>query len=466
MAAPFDVQCFVEQFFSREFEYPYEPLSEQSTEKVFTVRDMKEFRAQILDGAQKHYKSLFKEILEQNNEYTKQQQIFIQTLEANVSEHRIQIMTANNMYEQIVFEKEMLNIRLFNKIEDYERLEKKHQRVSAQLKASNQAAHEVQDFLGDVNQCIERISLFQMVSQSMSAVTGAPIAQILVQPDEPVEDSHVVSPAAPLSPPVFDGSRGVSPFPLSTPFPVDTEAGVPVAMDAATEIAQLKSQIRAIQIDLQLSADDLAVARARCSELEHELAEVKNEATALSWERQSLGDQLDLARNENDIRAEHVKQLQAELREANDTHAQFVSGQMKVSLDLAGLRKEHDDLQRRLRIAECDRERMQEEKAQALKSKKHLEITNRELKERTKGIKEAVKTEIRKEWERFIDSCRYDAERISMVGIELAEEANEAQVKYYEASTLLALEHRALLADVIELRAQLSKKHDGAGAVK
>ena len=327
--------------------------------------------------------------------------------------------------------------------------------------ASNQAAHDLQNNLCDVGECIERISFFHMLSQSMTAVTGAPIAQILVHPDEPSDDLRLVSSAAPLSPAGADDSRGVSPFSPTTPLPIDTEAGVPVAMDATTEIAQLKTQIRAIQLDLQVSADDLATARARCSPLEGELAELKNEATALGWERHNLGEQVDLARSENEIRAEHIKQLQDELQEANDSHIQFMSVQMKVNLDLANLRREHDDLQRRLRVAEGDRERMQEEKTLALNSKKHLEAANKELKARLRGVSEAVKTELKQEWERFIAECRHDAERISLAGIELAEEANETQVKYYQTTTVLALEHHALLADMQELRGQLTQKCDG-----
>jgi len=463
MASPVNVQELLNRIFVRPAvsDVDDEPVEDQISDKVFTMRNMKDIRSQILSCVDKHYRKVFSEILEQNTEIMKQQALINQNLELRNSELRIEAANALHQYEQSVFEKNLLSMQLANETRKYELLWQNHEYVAYQLMYNNQASAALENMLHDMNDTISRLSLMLDISRSMSAVTGAPIAQMVIPPFNPTDDElQLVSPAAPPSPHVASSRAGSPVQVFTSSSPVNTDSGVPIAVDAATEIAQLKTHINWLNSELQRRGDDLDSARDRCGALEAELLDLKNQASALGWERQDFSDRLDVARNEIEIRAEHIKQLEAELSAAEQKHCDFMSQQMQVSLDLAKLRGEHDDLRRRLRIAEGDCKRLSDEKDFAAMKNKHLEASNKELKLRLKTIKEAVKAELKSEWDHFLARCRSEAEQISLAGIELAEMANEAQVKYYQGTTDLALKHRALQNDLRELRVELSKKYD------
>jgi len=448
----------------------------KTSERVQLLNGIK---SQIISGVESHYRQNFGEVLEQTSRIMGMQSELNNKLEERNAELRSNFLSTYEACQTLKSEKEMLQMKLEHEAEKYKALlehesEKykalldSHMKITDQLFQMNKISFDNDQTLCDMHDTVTRLSLMIEVSRSMS-VYATPVAQIHIPVFQPQFDEvPQASPATPVS--ASDGAED----------PVNPESGVlvapppPTASSLAGEIEQLSARM-----------GELEAEAGRTQALQMEVVQLRARIQQLEGERDGLREQLGRAQSDNFVLVKQCEEFRGTLCESNNELTRALEQHAGTCLDLSGLRKEHDDLKRQLRFAEdeCGRlrevqaqhdlaersarlaekecERLREEKALALKSNKHLEATNKELRHRFKHIKdniaESVKAEMRKEWDNFYVNCKIDAEAICQTGVELAEEAHQAQVRFYDRTTDMGVRYIDMINTAAQLREYLVK---------
>ena len=369
-------------------------------------------------------------------------------LEARNAEFRSKFLSTYEVCQIIKFERDGLRRQLVNEAEKYQALLESHRDLSEQLLNSNRASFDSENILDDVNDMITRICMIVDISRSVSSVDGTPVAR-MVYPSYQPQDGDVFLASPPTPVPQGGPARAISPLDMSAGSPSNIDAGVLVEADEGSPV----------NVDAGAAGEDRDGERP-LGDFDTEIFNLKQQIIALDWERQSFSEQLELARAENQLRAEHIDQLEAQLKQCKENEDASFHERARGYLELGHLRKEHGDMQRRLKIAEANCERLHEEKANAIGTNKHLEAANKELKQRIKNIKESVvplvKAELKKDWEAFMAKVKKESERISTEFFLYAEKANTDQVKYYESTSDLGKKYTFALEEIRALREELA----------
>lgn len=471
--ASFDVQCVLNRVLTTPSIEQDIPDDLKTSERVQFLNGIK---SQIISGVESHYRKNFGDVLEQTSRIMGVQSELNNKLEKRNAELLSNFLSTYEACQTLKSEKEALQSKLVNESEKYKAqlanesekykaLLASHCKLSDHLFSMNQSSFDNEQALCDMHDTVTRLTLMIEVSRSMS-IFAEPVAQI-----------HI-----PVFQPRFEEVRQASPAPASDGAEHQTspESGVlvatppPTAHSLAGEIDQLKARMG----ELEAEADGSQA-------LQSEVVQLRGRIQQLDIERASLREQLEVSRTENFILVKQCDEFRLTLRESNNELTRALEQHASTCLELSGLRKEHDDLKRRLRFAEdeCGRlrdvkaqhdiiersarvaekecERLREEKALALKSNKHLEATNKELRHRLKHIKDAVsesvKAEMRKEWDEFYQNCKIDAEAICQTGVELAEEAHQAQVRFYDRTSDMGIRYINMIQTAADLREFLVK---------
>jgi hypothetical protein len=447
--ASFDTQCVLNKILSTP---AIEEDIPQDLKKSDRVHLLNELKSQIISGVESHYRQNFGDVLEQTSRMMGMQSELNHRLEERNSELRTNFLSTYEMCQILKFEKDSLEAKLSHEAEKYQALLESNRQLLGQIVGINKSSFDVEQTLGDMHDTITRLSLMIEVSRSMSSF-ATPVAQINIPHYRQAFDD--VPPVSPATPAATRGS-----------FPVFTEAGVPVEMDPPTDgsLADEIEQLKARMVELEAGANT-------SQGLQGEVLQLHGRLEQLVCEREALRAQLDLSLAENLIRAKQAEKLEHSVWESHNDQARAMEEHAGACLELAALRKEHDELQRRVRVAENECERVRDEKMLALKTNKHLETTNKELKHRFKHIKESIaesvktelKKELRKEWDDFYQNCKIDSEVICQTGVELAEEAHQAQVRYYQRTADMGARYIDMISTVAELREYLVKHFDHDG---
>ena len=446
--AQFDVQAVLNRIFVPPSSEPDISDGTPTSDRIYTFEDMKQIRAQILSGLERHYRDVFSEILEQSSGMMKMQSDLNNILEARNAEFRSKFLSTYEVCQIIKFERDGLRRQLVNEAEKYQALLESHRDLSEQLLNSNRASFDSENILDDVNDMITRICMIVDISRSVSSVDGTPVAR-MVYPSYQPQDGDVFLASPPTPVPQGGPARAISPLDTSAGSPSNIDAGVLVEADEGSPV----------NVDAGAAGEDRDGERP-LGDFDTEIFNLKQQIIALDWERQSFSEQLELARAENQLRAEHIDQLEAQLKQCKENEDASFHERARGYLELGHLRKEHGDMQRRLKIAEANCERLHEEKANAIGTNKHLEAANKELKQRIKNIKESVvplvKAELKKDWEAFMAKVKKESERISTEFFLYAEKANTDQVKYYESTSDLGKKYTFALEEIRALREELA----------
>ena len=441
--AEIDVQSVLNKIFVQPSSDPDISDGSSANEKIYTFLDMKQERAKLIVGLEKHYREIFAGILEQTSSVMKMQSDINNSHEARIAEFRSKFLSTYETCQVIKFERDGLRRQLVNETEKYQALLESHRNVSEQMLNFNQSCFESEHILDDVGDMITRICMMVDISRSVSTVDSTAVAQMTYPPYEPQDgDVLLVSPPTPV--PQGGAARAASPLNTSVGSPMNIDYGVPVEAEGDSPV----------NVEADAPGDE------RPSDFETEIFNLKQQILALDWDRQSFQEQLQLERGENQLRGEHIQQLQEQLKQCKEAEEASFHEQARRYLELTTLRTQHDDLQRRLQIAEGSCDKLRDEKASAIGTNKHLEATNKELKQRIRSIKDSimplVKTELKMEWEAFMASVKREAERISSEFFLFAEKANTDQVKYYESTSALGQKYQYALEEIRVLREEMA----------
>jgi hypothetical protein len=412
-------------------------------------RSLVELKTQIASGLDFHYRKNFEEILDHTSRIMSMQSDLNNRLEERNDQLQHHFLNTYASCQVIKMERDTLQCKVSDEAARYQALYESHQALSDQLLQMNQSAFENEQIFFEMHNTITRLTLMLEISRSMS-VNMTAVAQLNTQqPLARIEDVLPASPAALATP--FDGGRAVSPLHADGGSGAGIDSGVPVAAELPAA-APLVARIEELEAELHGLRAQADVMSGRLQQIE--------------CDRNALSDQMDLVRAENIVRTGHIEQLQKQISESTTELARSLEERSQACFELSQARLQIDDLTRRLRVAEHECERRQQEKADALKCNKHLEEINKGLKQRfntvkesvSAGVKAEIKKEMKKELDLFLLKCRSEAEQISVCGMQLAEDAHQAQVRYYQRTAELGARYVDALNTTAELRAYLVKQ--------
>lgn len=361
-----------------------------------------------------------------------------QVLDQQASSYRCRY--AQECEKSQALELEVNNLRSLFKLatETYQQVGADNKKLNRQLVAHNRVSGAMEQLITSFEDQFALLCRDVETARSLSLALDIPVAQVSLDQEDD-EDVPVPSPSPPASPAM--NSRAASPARLFEGELANAEEGVLIERSL-----------------------DQAETRA----LHEEIQRLKDELIDLTFACQSARDERDVAKDEVDqlsghlnVQARVIDRLKLELSSIETRNMESFQGQAQACLELSQLREKNTALERELRIAKSDCERLKDEKYQAINKNKHLDEAMKKLKGETLKIKDRVKAEMEDQFKAFIDQCVSASEQISGAGLALADEAYQSQVKYYQDTADLAQRHIRALDELRELRAVLAKGEVG-----
>lgn len=429
---------------------PFEPQPEDfgPFTTVYTFHQVKEIRRLAIEDTKKHCAERLDALVKEDNEAIDTLQGIIremdmrivyftksnQCLDQQVSSYRTQFAEECEKSQMLQLESSNLRALLQLATDTYRQVGTENKKLSRQLVAQNKIAGALEQKIG----CFEDqfAQLCSQLETARSLLLALDIAVAQISPEQqPDEDIEAVAPSPPASPSTRD--RATSPAQVFEGESADAEEGVPV--EEPGHAAELRALIEENQ-------------------------RLKGEVIDLRFACQCARDERDAAKDEAHRLGGHVSvqdlvisKLRLELDSVQNSNMESFKGQTHACLELAQLREKYVALERELRIAKSDCERLSDEKHQAISKNKHLDVAIKKLKNCKQQVKEQVKEEMQKEWKHFLEQCTTVSEVISTTGLSLAEEAYHSQVKYYQDTTDLAQRHIKVIEELRELRVAMVK---------
>ena len=356
-------------------------------------------------------------------------------LDQQVSTYRNQFAEEREKSQMLQLESSNLRSLLKLATETYRQVGAENKKLNRHLVAQNKLSGALENQINGLEEQFAQLSSQLETARSLLLALDITVAQISPE-QQSEEDLDAVPPSPPASPSAQ--SRATSPAELFEGESADAKEGVPVEEQSvhAAELRALSQENRQLKgevIDLQFAC--------QCA---------RDERDAAKDEAYRLGGHVDM----QDL---VINKLRLELDSVQTTSLESFQSQTHACLELAQLRERYVSLERELRIARSDCERLSDEKYQAINKNKHLDVAIRKLKNCKQQVKDQVKDEMQKQFKEFLEQCTTVSEVISTTGMSLAEEAYKSQVKYYQDTTDLAQRHIKVIEELRELRAVLAK---------
>lgn len=439
------------------FDAPPEDFGPFTT--VYTFDQVKEIRRIAIEETKKHCEEVIDALVKEDGEavatlrgvinemdqrivyFTKSNQILDQQVSLYRNKYAIECEKSQGL------ELEINNLRALYKLatDTYRQVGAENKKLNRQIMALNKDSSAVEQQICAFEDQFAVLCRDIETARSLSLALDIPVAHVSQEQDAD-EDIRVPSPSPPASPAL--NPRAVSPAEIFEGQLANAEEGVLVER-----------------------SEDHADARASDEEirkLNEEIVRMRDELIDLTFACQAARDERDVAKDEVyqlsgqlDLQGRVIDRLRLELSSIESRNMESFQGQAQACLELAQLREKNVAIERELRIAKSDCERLKDEKYQAINKNKHLDEAMKKLKGETLKIKDKVKAEMEKQFKTFIEECVTASEQISGAGLALADEAYQSQVKYYQDTADLAQRHVKALGELRELRAVLAKGEAG-----
>lgn len=429
------------------FNAPLEDFGPFTT--VYTFEQVREIRRVAIEETKKHCEEIIDELVKEDGEAVATLKGVINEMDQRI----VYFMNSNQALDQQVtsyrnkyaiecektqgLELEINNLRALYKLatDTYQQVGAENKRLNRQILGLNKDSSAVEQLICAFEDRFAALCRDVETARSLALALDIPVAQVSQEQDAD-EDIHVPSPSPPASPAM--NSRVASPAELFEGQLANAEEGV---------LAERSEEFQALNEEIQRMRDELIDLTFACQAARDERDVAKDEVYQLSGQL--------------DLQARVIDRLRLDLSNLESRNMESFQGQTQACLELAQLREKNVALERELRIAKSDCERMKDEKYQAINKNKHLDEAMKKLKGETLKIKDKVKAEMEKQNKTFIEECLIASEQISGAGLALADEAYQSQVKYYQDTADLAQRHVKVLDELRELRAVLVKGEVG-----
>lgn len=340
---------------------------------------------------------------------------------------------------------EIQNLRSLLKLatDTYLQVGAENKKLHRQLAAQHKDSSALEQMILDLENHFAQLSRDMEAARSISLVLDITVAQVSPR-QQPVEEVEAVSPLPFASP--AGNSRSASPAVNSrsaSPAEVFEGEDANAAEGVLDENPADDARMRALMEENSQLKEDLIEHKFACQYARNERDLAKEEIYRLSGQV-NLQDRV-------------IDRLRHELTSAQCSSTESFQEQARACIELAQLREKYVALERELKIARSDCERLSDEKYQAISKNKHLDAAIKKLKNCKQQVKEQVKEEMQKQFKDFFEQCTTVSEEISGAGMALADEAFASQVKYYQETTNLAQRHMKVIEELRELRAVLAK---------
>jgi hypothetical protein len=414
---------------------------------VYTFNQVKDIRRIAIQETKKHCEERIEALVKEDGQAIATLQGIIremdmrinyfaksnQSLDEQVCSYRNQFAEQCEKSQELQLESNNLRSLLQLATDTYRKLGAENKKLNRQLKAQHKLSEQLERKICSFDEDFEKLCGRLETARSLALALDITVAQVAPE-QQADEDVDVVPPSPPASP--SSNTRAASPARVFEGESADAQEGVPVEDSArAAELHALSEeneQLRHDMIDLQFA----------CQSARDERDVSRDEAYRLS--------------GHIDVQDRIIHGLKLELSSAQINSMETFKGQAHACLELAQLREKYMALERDLRIAKSDCERLNDEKHQAIGKNKHLDAAIKKLKNCKQQVKDQVKEEMQKQFNEFLEQCTTVSEVISTTGLSLAEEAYKSQVKYYQDTTDLAQRHIKVIEELREVRAVLA----------